>query len=59
MEHLQGLQCELAPPLPRRPASSNKVPDPDDKLVPFDPCLVDSDNLFEPEAEFARNTATP
>ena len=57
MKHLQGLRCELVPPLPRRPASSNDVPDPDDELAPFDLCIVGIENLFEPEAEFAPDSA--
>ena len=41
------------------PVSSNDVPIPDDELVPFDPRLVDTENLFEPDAEFSPDPAAP
>ena len=35
-------------PYHAQPSSSNAVPDPADELVPFEPRLVDTENLFEP-----------
>ena len=38
-------------PYHQTPVSSTDVPNPDDDLVPFDPRLVDTENLFEPETD--------
>ena len=46
-------------PYHQAPISSNHVPDPDTELVPFDPSLVDTNNLFEPDAEYSPSQEPP